>query len=205
MYKKTLFLIVFSLLIAACSKPYYTGGTAAQIRKGNALSLGLDRQDFAKTADMMIKSLLSDPAFASFNPTNRKVVAMGEIVNDTALRIDTDKLTAKITMAMRHSGKFILTSAVAAGGPLDPMSEEVRTLRKNKEFAPKSIANPGTLIAPDFSLSGKIYQNNVRLSSSKMQVEYFFLLRLTDLTNGLVYWEDEKTIDKTGSSKSVPW
>lgn len=204
--KKTLLIAATAgLLLSACSQPYYTGGTAAQIKKGDALSMGLDKEDFEKAADTMIKSLLADPAFANAKPGVRKVVAMGRVVNDTALRIDTDKLTARITKAMRRSGKFILTSAVAAGGPLDSMSEDVRELRDNSEFNQKTIAKKGTLVSPDFSLAGKIRQDNVKLSNGKTQVEYFFLLRLTDLNSGLVFWEDEKTIDKTGSSKSVPW
>ncbi|MEE6591688.1 penicillin-binding protein activator LpoB, partial [Campylobacter coli] len=38
-----------------------------------------------------------------------------------------------------------------------------------------------------------------------IQAEYFFYLSVTDLNSGLAYWEDERTIDKTGSSKSVTW
>lgn len=202
---KIVLIALLGFFLAACSGPVYTGGTAAQVKQGKALSMQLDREDFEKTAQMMIQSLLSDPAFANLKPGVRKVVAMGRIINDTALRLDTDKLTAKITMAMRRSGKFILTSAVAAGGALDSMSEDVRELRDNEEFNKKTIAKKGTLISPDFSLSGKIRQDNVKLKNGKTQVEYYFLLRMSDLTSGLVFWEDERTIDKTGSSKSVPW
>ncbi|MBR2918058.1 MAG: penicillin-binding protein activator LpoB, partial [Campylobacter sp.] len=38
-----------------------------------------------------------------------------------------------------------------------------------------------------------------------VKVEYLFLLGLTDLNSGLVYWEDEKTINKAGSDKTVTW
>ena len=106
---------------------------------------------------------------------------------------------------MRRSGKFVLTSAVASGGALDSMSEDVRELRGNDEFNQKTIAKKGTLISPDFSLFGKIRQDNIRLSNGKTKVEYLFLLGLTDLNSGLVYWEDEKTINKAGSSDSVTW
>lgn len=197
-------LLAASLMLTGCGT-YYTDGTAAQVKRGDALSLGLDREDFDAAAETMIQSMLSDPAFANITPGHRKVIAIGRVVNDTPQRIDTEKLTAKITSALRRSGKFILTSAVAAGGPLDSMSEDVRELRDNAEFNQKTIAKQGTLVAPDFSLAGKIRQDTVKLSGGKVQVEYFFLLRVTDLTSGLVYWEDEKTIDKVGSSKSVSW
>ncbi|HDZ5097720.1 TPA: penicillin-binding protein activator LpoB [Campylobacter jejuni] len=206
--KKTKFLgaaLVGALLFSGCAQTVYTDGKASQVKKGDALTLGLDRQDYESAAETMIASMLSDPAFANIKPDVRKVIAMGRVINDTPQRIDTEKLTAKITSALRKSGKFVLTSAVAAGGALDSMSEDVRELRANDEFNQKTIAKKGTLVSPDFSLTGKIRQDNVKLSNGKTQVEYFFLLRITDLSSGLVYWEDEQTIDKTGSSKSVTW
>ncbi len=197
--------LAVTLALTGCANMNYTDGSAAQVKKGNALSLGLDREDFDSAAETMIQSMLSDPAFVSIAPGQRKVVAIGRVLNDTPQRIDTEKLTAKITSALRRSGKFVLTSAVAAGGALDSMSEDVRELRDNSEFNQKTIAKSGTLVAPDFSLAGKIRQDNVRLANGKVQVEYFFLLRMTDLNSGLVYWEDEQTIDKVGSKKSVSW
>lgn len=193
------------LLFSACSQPKYTDGKASQKTQGDALTLGLDREDFENAANDMIQSLLSDPAFANLNSSNRKVIAMGRIINDTPQRIDTDKLTAKITIALRKSGKFILTTAVGAGGAKDNLSHEVRELRDNDEFNQNSIAQKGTLLAPNFSLSGKIRQDTVKLHNGKIQAEYFFHLILTDLNSGLAFWEDEKIIDKTGKSKSVTW
>lgn len=204
-FKLATAVLAATLALTGCSQMSYTDGSANQTNRGKALSLGLDREDFDNAAETMIQSMLSDPAFVQVRAGERKVVAIGRVVNDTPQRIDTEKLTAKITSAMRRSGKFVLTSAVAAGGALDSMSEDVRELRDNSEFNQKTIAKSGTLVAPDFSLAGKIRQDNVKLANGKVQVEYFFLLRMTDLNSGLVYWEDEQTIDKTGSSKSVSW
>ncbi len=204
-FKLVTAVLAATLALSGCSQMNYTDGSAGQVKRGNALSLGLDRDDFDHAAETMIQSMLSDPAFVDIAPGQRKIVAMGRIVNDTPQRIDTEKLTGKITSALRRSGKFILTSAVAAGGALDSMSEDVRELRDNDEFNQKTIAKKDTLVAPDFSLAGKIRQDNVKLPSGKVQVEYFFLLRMTDVASGLVYWQDEQTIDKVGSSKSVSW
>lgn len=192
-------------LVACSGAPVYTDGKAGQVKQGDSLTLGLDREDFENAADVMIQSMLKDPAFANIAPGQRKVIAIGRIVNDTPQRIDTDKLISKITIALRKSGKFVLTTAVAAGGARDSMSEDVRTLRDNDEFNQGTIAKKGTLVAPDFSLAGKIRQDNVKLPNGKIQAEYFFYLSVTDLTSGLAYWEDEQTINKTGSKKSVTW
>ena len=206
MRKLTLMSVVAAtLLLSGCAnQPFYTDNSG-KVNQGDTVTLGLSNEDFELAAETMINSLLSDPAFANQKPGVRKVVAIGRIVNDTALRLDSDKLTRKITQAMRRSGKFILTSAVASGGALDSMSEDVRELRGNDEFNQETIAQKGTLISPDFSLFGKIRQDNIRLSNGKTKVEYLFLLGLTDLSSGLVYWEDEKTINKAGSSDSVTW
>ncbi|ARJ56301.1 penicillin-binding protein activator LpoB [Campylobacter cuniculorum] len=202
---KTIFLSFLALLFAACSSPIYTDGKASQEKQGPALTLGLDREDFEKTAEIMVESMLKSPAFSNIPSGQRKVIAIGRIINDTPQRIDTDKLISKITIALRKSGKFILTTAVAAGGARDEMSEAVRELRDNEEFNQNTIAQTGTLVAPDFSLSGKIRQDNVKLENGDIQAEYFFYLSVTDLTSGLAYWEDERTIDKVGTSKSVTW
>lgn len=196
------FLAVF---FAACGAPVYTDGYASQKKQGKALTLGLDRQDFEATAEQMAQSMLNSPAFANISPGQRKVIAIGKIVNDTPQRIDTDKLISKITIALRKSGKFVLTTAVAAGGARDEMSEAVRQLRDNDEFNQDTLSKKGTLVVPDFSISGKIRQDNVRLRNGNIQAEYFFYLAVTDLNSGLAYWEDERTIDKTGTNKSVTW
>lgn len=195
--------VVGALFFNGCTnQPFYTDNSGI-INQGPTVTMGLSNEDFEIAAEAMINSLLSDPAFK--NQNLRKVVAMGRIVNDTALRLDTQKLTRKITQAMRKSGNFILTSAVASGGALDSMSEDIRELRENDEFNQNTIAKKGTLIAPDFSLFGKIRQDNIKLSNGNVKVEYLFLLGLTDLNSGLVYWEDEKTINKAGSDKTVTW
>ncbi len=202
---KTVFLGLLVLLFVACSGPIYTDGKATQKKQGDALSLGLEREDFEKTAELMVESMLKDPAFSNITNGQRKVIALGRIINDTPQRIDTDKLIAKITIALRKSGTFILTTAVAAGGARDAMSEAVRELRDNEEFNQSTIAQTGTLVAPDFSLSGKIRQDNIRLKNGDIQAEYFFHLSMTDLNSGLAFWEDERTIDKVGTHKSVSW
>lgn len=194
------------VLLAGCgTAPIYTDGKAGQVKQADALTLGLDREDFENAADTMIQSMLKDPAFASISPQKRKVIAIGAIVNDTPQRIDTDRLTSKITIALRKSGKFVLTTAVAAGGARDSMSKDVRELRDDDEFNQATIAKKGTLVSPDFSLAGKIRQDTVKLRNGNIQTEYFFHLTVTDLTSGLAYWEDEQTISKTGDKKSVTW
>ncbi|MDQ7067338.1 MAG: hypothetical protein Q9M40_04770 [Sulfurimonas sp.] len=76
------------------------------------------------------------------------------------------------------------------------MNIKARELRENDEFRNSSVAKKGTLVAPDMSLSGKILQRNINMGNGKQQVEYYFMLTLTDLNNGFATWEGETIIGK---------
>ncbi|MEE6530742.1 hypothetical protein VWM68_10165, partial [Campylobacter coli] len=43
----------FAVFFAACGAPVYTDGYASQKKQGDALTLGLDREDFEKTSQML--------------------------------------------------------------------------------------------------------------------------------------------------------
>ena len=157
----------------------------------------LEYRDWTNTAETMTKSMLESKAFTSHkNP----VIAMGNIVNDTAQRFDTDILTKKIRATLLKSG--IAKMATNFSGE-DTTSNAVRKIRDNAEYDAMTIAQQGTLIAPNMSLSGKMLQRNLKLqsgwfSSTDTRVEYYLQLTLTDLKTGLSIWEDEKPIIKEG-------
>ncbi len=50
--------LIGALLFSGCAQIAYTDGKASQIKKGDALTLGLDRQDFESAAETMINSML---------------------------------------------------------------------------------------------------------------------------------------------------
>lgn len=168
--------------------------------------MGLDYRDFDQAAAAMISSLVRSGTLDK-KDGGRYVMATGRIVNDTMQRIDTDQLMAKVEQEMMNSGQVVMTSAVGdkAG---DSMVYEVRDLRDSDradEFNEDTMQAEKQLIAPELSISGKIIQRNVKYDKKTEQVEYYFQLRITDLTSGLRFWQEEKVIGKRGSSKSVSW
>ncbi len=186
------------LLLSACAKVQKIdmhNDTGAQV-------MALDYRDFQQAASEATQSMLKSPALNIVNG-KRHVLAISEVRNDTMQHIDTDQLIKKIRIELLNSGKVFVTTAV--GGAEDKMNQESRDLRGNDEFNSVSIAKKGTLQAPDMSLSGKILQRNINMGDSKQQVEYYFMLTLTDLKNGLAVWEGESIIGKRGSDKSVAW
>ena len=137
----------------------------------------------------------------------RYVMATGRIVNDTMQRIDTDQLMAKVEQELMNSGQVAMTSAMGdkAGDSMVFESRDMRDSDRGDEFNPDTLPAKQQLIAPELSISGKIIQRNVKYDSKRQQVEYYFQLRITDLTTGLRFWQEEKVIGKRGSDKMVSW
>ena len=168
----------------------------------------LDYRDFDRAASEMVQSMIASGTFKK-EGGGRYVVAKGRIVNDTMQRIDTDQLMGKVEQEMTRSGLIVMTAAVGAGNaPKDSLVHSVREIRdsdKADEFNKDTLQAKGQLIAPELSISGKIIQRNGRYDNDKQQVEYYFQLQMNNLTNGLVFWQNEIVLGKRGDSKKVPW
>ena len=180
--------------------PAYTSRPAA----GGETTFGLDYRDFEYSAKQAVDSFLNSPLSRKPGSNAPWVMAVSRIVNDTTINIDTDQLVKKIRIALLNSGRVITTTAVAAGGPEDAMSAQVRELEDSDLFNQDTVAKRGTLVAPDLSLSGKIIQRTNRVGS-KQQVDYYFQLTATDIETGLAYWEFEEVIAKLGSDRNFSW
>ncbi len=169
--------------------------------------MALDYRDFDQAASEMIQSMIGSGALKK--PSGgRYVVATSRIINDTMQRIDTDQLMAKIEEELLNSGQVVMTSAVGGKGAPDDMIYEMRKIRDSgtgDEFKQDTIAAKKQLIAPELSISGKIFQKNLRYDKNQQQVEYYFQLKITDLTTGLRFWQKEIILGKRGSNKSVSW
>ena len=164
--------------------------------------IGLDYRDFHEAATKATQSMLRSPSLTKPGG-GRYILAISDIKNDTMQHIDTDQLIKKIRIELLNSGKVYTTTAV--GTTQDKMNKDARALREDDEFRNSSVAKKGTLVAPDMSLSGKILQRNINMGNGKVQVEYYFMLTLTDLSNGFATWEGETIIGKRGSAKAVAW
>ena len=206
MKKKALVIITLAgLLIAGCGEPKTV--MIDTVNDEGKPVMGLDYRDFNQAASEMIQSMISAGALKKPGG-GRYVMTTGRITNDTMQRIDTDQLMAKIEEELMNSGQVVMTSAVGGKGAPDEMIYEMRDIRDSAtgdEFQQDTLAGKRTLIAPELSISGKILQRNLRYDSNRQQVEYYFQLRVTDLTTGLRFWQKESLIGKRGSNRSVSW
>lgn len=192
--------ICSALLLIGCSNsPKYVDTANSK----NYTSMGLDYHDVEKAANDSVQSLLKSAYVKSLSRlSSPKVLMISDVVNDTMQTIDTSQLTRKVTRDMRNSGKFALTLAI--GAKTDSGIKKARNTRNDDEFDQHTTIEKGTLKAPELSLSGKIVQKNTKVGS-KQRTDYYFLLTLVNLKDGLVVWDDEVNIIKVGSNKSVSW
>jgi uncharacterized protein (TIGR02722 family) len=202
--KKLAMLFVIPLFLLGCEevqKIDTTNDTGKQV-------MALDYRDFDQAASDMIQSLLSSGVLAK-KDGSRYVVATSKVINDTMQRIDTDQLTAKIEEDLVNSGQVVMTSAI--GGKESNRDESVYGMRdvrdssRGEEFNQPTMPQKGQIISPELSLSGQIYQRNIRYDKDKQQVEYYFQLKMTDIKTGLRFWQKEVLIGKRGSNKTVSW
>jgi len=110
---------------------------------------------------------------------------------------------AKIEEEILNSGQAVMTSAIGSGE--DKLIHDTRKLRDAEEFDRSTTPARGTLIAPELTVSGKIFQRNIRYDKKTQQVEYYFQLKLSDAKSGLRFWQKEIIVGKRGSNKSVAW
>ena len=168
----------------------------------------INTQDWIRAADELTQSLLLSGAIQGV-AGKPKILMIGRIKNNTTQHIDTDSLMKKIRVALNKGGRALTTTAVGLDGPEDESSKAVRELRADDEFNQSTIPGKGNLVSPDYSLSGKIIQNDARarrgLLPTIKQSEFAFQLSLTDLKTGLAVWEEEKLIVKQGSRAAVGW
>jgi uncharacterized protein (TIGR02722 family) len=191
------------ILLAGCEQPM----NIDTMHDDGKPVMALDYRDFDRAASEMVQSMLGSGALRKADGT-RYVMATGRIVNDTMQRIDTDQLMAKVEQELLNSGQVVMTSAVGGKGASDQMVYQTRDIRDSDvgdEFDSNTVAAKGQLIAPELSVSGKIFQRNIRYDNNRQQVEYYFQLQVTNLTNGLRFWQNETLIGKRGSNKSVAW
>ncbi len=192
------------VLIAGCEQK--TSYIDTMHDTGKAV-MALDYRDFDQAASEMVQSMLASGALNKADG-GRYVMTTGRIMNDTMQRIDTDQLMAKVEEELLNSGQVVMTSAVGGKGASDQMIYQTRDIRDSDvgdEFDSDTVAAKGQLIAPELSIAGKIFQRNIRYDNNRQQVEYYFQLQVTNLTNGLRFWQKETLIGKRGSNKSVAW
>lgn len=203
--KATFPLILLLLLLAGCASK----GTEIvdQSNDEGPQTASIDYRDVSTAVEMNTASLMASNILSNACPGDGQfcVVAISHMTNNTTQRFEMDSFIRQMRIQMLQSGRFVVTTAIALDGPEDEMVGQSRELRESGEINQATVADTGQLIAPDYSLTGRVYEENVTLDDGRRQVQYVFSLTLTDTTTGLAFWEDESRVVKRTSNRTVNW
>lgn len=158
------------------------------------VSFGIDIHDIDKVIESNAASLL-DSQYAH-TLQGKRLLAIADIANETSEAIDIELMARKLARALRKSGKFTLTNAIAgSGAKADRFIKDSRKLTKDPTYNQYTTHEQDTLQAPDLSLSGKITQRSKKIGEV-VRFDYVFLLTLSDIKTGRVVWDHEEIISK---------
>lgn len=163
----------------------------------------LSYADFSKAATEMSEEVIASKLMThpKADQGGRYIIYINDITNDTMQRLDTDQLTKTLRVKLLQSGKFLVTTAFGE----DDATKKMRDLKDSAMVKQSSVKKNNQVLAPDFSLSGKILQRNASLDSGDTRIEYYFQMSLTNIENGLAYWEGERVVGKVADGDSVSW
>ncbi|TDJ81961.1 penicillin-binding protein activator LpoB [Campylobacter volucris] len=200
-------IIAIGVLFSACvQQPSYVDGTAAKVKKGDSLSMGLTGEDFDNTAREMLNSLFNSAyVVKKIGNSGKAVVAVYDVVNNTALRIDTRNLTDLMVEELINSGKFAASATQGNDIATQDNMDDLISDKDDDRYDRSTVFKNRTQISASLTLQGRIDQKNIKLNDGKTQVEYFFVMKLAEKVSGLVVWQKTTRINKLGSSKTVSW
>jgi len=176
---------------------------SATDNKNGYESFSITSTDIGYAANEAVQQFLEAPE--SLKPGGgRYLIALDQVVNDTLNNFDTRRLTAQIKRKLRRSNRFRFTNAIGADQTQAIIDE--RQLQESRLFDQSTVAQNGTLAAPDLYLTGLVVvDKTVSGTGKKQQLNYAFMLEVVDKRRGFVLFDSYIEIDKTGSNKNFAW
>ena len=191
------FAAAMSCLLAGCpavlSQP--TVSFARQVNYGDDKAVETVTNEFGSTdlqmiAEKMVGSLLQDPVMA-----NRPTMTLSTVRNKTSEYIDTKSIMNSIQTALVKSRK------VKFARSNDEMQAGVDELQRQNQsglYRAQGKAQIGKMSAAKYTLEGEIV-SIVKQNNNTKDVFYKMTLKLYDVEDGSIEWQDEKQIRKTST------
>lgn len=192
-------LLIASIGLAACST---TGSSTVsspvvrfdrQVNYGDSKDVELVTNEFGSSdlqmmAEKMTGSLLETGIFQG-----RPTVTISTVKNKTSEYIDTTNVMNSIQTALVKSGKVRFTRSI---NEMQAGVDELQRQNQSGLYKQKSTAKVGKMTAAKYSLEGEL-TSIVKQNNTTKDVFYKFTLKMFDVEEGTVEWQEEKEIRKT--------
>jgi len=166
-------------LLSACATKtgYIAEGETAQT------VAGFSQDDIDAALNVAVQSVLSQDRIKVPQGSQRAVVIIKDIKNDTTSRgTNAGALAEALALGLRenltNSGKVIVYNVEAA------------------QYAKVKVT-------PQYSLTGRLTQRNLRQDNGDIQIEYSLNLQLIDLATGLEFWQKRIPIRKLADRRNA--
>ena len=194
-------LAIIAVGLSGCASVKYGDATAQE-----TVNERFGSTDLQMTAKSMTESLLASPVIGEATAASKRPVMFVErIANKTDEHIDTESVLDSMTTKLLQSGKV----RSADMSRVESARSQLNFQNKDDMVDPKTAIRFGQMIGAEYMFYGNlssIYKEAGSTSSitSKFtktrSVYYKFTLKLMNLKTGLVEWQDEQEIRKTGKT-----
>jgi len=164
-----------------------------QVNYGDAKGVDLVTNEFGSSdlqqiAEKMVGSLLETGIFQG-----RPTVTISTVKNKTSEYIDTTNVMNSIQTQLVKSGKVRFTRSIQE---MQAGADELQRQTQSGLYKQTTQAKVGQMTAAKFSLEGEL-TSIVKQNSGTKDVFYKFTLKMFDVQEGTIEWQEEKEIRKT--------
>ena len=188
-------ILATTLLLAACETKVSSPVVRfdRQVNYGDSKAVELVTNEFGSTdlqliAEKMTGSLLETPIF-----TGRPTVTISTVRNKTSEYIDTTNVMNSIQTALVKSGKVRFTRSISE---MQAGVDELQRQNQSGLYKQGTTAKVGNMKGAKYSIEGEL-TSIVKQNNTTKDVIYKFTLKMYDVEEGTIEWQDEKEIRKT--------
>ena len=192
----SLLLLCTTLGLTACDTKRLTSPVVRldrQVNYGDAKAVELVTNEFGSSdlqmiAEKMVGSLLETGIFQG-----RPNVTISTVKNKTSEYIDTTNVMNSIQTTLVKSGKVRFVRSIAE---MQQGVDELQRQNQSGLYKQSTTAKVGNMAAANYSLEGQL-TSIVKQNANTKDVFYKFTLKMIDVEEGAIEWQDEKEIRKT--------
>ncbi|WP_374348685.1 penicillin-binding protein activator LpoB [Chitinimonas sp.] len=164
-----------------------------EVNYGDSKAVELVTNEFGSTdlqliAEKMVGSLLETGIFQG-----RPTVTISTVKNKTSEYIDTTNVMNSIQTQLVKSGKVRFTRSIQE---MQAGVDELQRQNQSGLYKQNTTAKVGQMTAAKYSLEGEL-TSIVKKNNDTKDVYYKFTLKMFDVAEGTIEWQDEKEIRKT--------
>ena len=164
-----------------------------QVNYGDAKAVELVTNEFGSTDLQMIAEKMTGGLLETGIFQGRPTVTISTVKNNTSEYIDPTNVMNSIQTSLVKSGKVRFVRSI---NEMQAGVDELQRQNQSGLYKQGTTAKVGQMTAAKYSMEGEL-TSIVKQNNATKDVYYKFTLKLFDVQEGTIEWQDEKEIRKT--------